>query len=130
MEIYITDAQYKRASKFLELTGIKEIDEALILSLEMTRRAIRNGVKNDYTSLLLSQSWKYRWVSKFNYRSLQNLAELRLSPHAHYQIREVVEEMLCLLPSKHKFLFKDIVDKVATDSFKVKFNELIEKENN
>jgi thymidylate synthase ThyX len=106
MEILITEEQRERASEFLELTGIKEVDDALILNLELTRQAVRNGVKNDIASLMLSQAWKYRWVVKFNYRSLQNFLKLRCDKHSHFHIREVAMEMYRLIPDSHKYLFK------------------------
>jgi thymidylate synthase (FAD) len=105
MQINITKKQRERASEFLELTGIKEVDDALILNLELTRQAVRNGVKNDFASLMLSQAWKYRFVVKFNYRSLQNFFNLRRDKHAHFQIREVADEMYKLIPDEHKFIF-------------------------
>ena len=109
MKIEITEEQKRRASEFIELTGIDEVDKALILNLELTRQAIRNGVKNDIASLMLSQSWKYRWVAKFNYRSLQNFLALRTNSHAHFQIQEVAKAMYEQIPEEHKFLFKGCI---------------------
>jgi thymidylate synthase (FAD) len=105
MQINITKKQRERASEFLELTGIKEVDDALILNLELTRQAVRNGVKNDVASLMLSQAWKYRWVAKFNYRSLQNFFKLRRDKHAHFHIKYIADEMYRLIPEDQKFIF-------------------------
>jgi thymidylate synthase (FAD) len=73
------------------------------------------GKKNDVVSLMLPQAYQYRWVAKFNARSLQNFFELRLDKHAHYQIREVAKEMYNALPEDHKFLFEKIYEKKVKD---------------
>ncbi len=109
MKINITDEQRQRAGRFLELTGDKFIDDALILNLELTRQAIKTGKKNDVVSLMLPQAYQYRWIVKFNARSLQNFFGLRLDKHAHFQIKEVAEEMLEALPPEHRYLFQDYI---------------------
>jgi thymidylate synthase (FAD) len=59
---------------------------------------------------MLPQAYQYRWVTKFNARSLQNFFELRLDKHAHPHIKEVAEKMYAQIPEDHKFLFHDIYE--------------------
>lgn len=95
-----------RGEVVFESTG----DDTIDMLLEGLRKQILNqielGKKNDVVSLMLPQVYQYRWIVKMNYRSLQNFFTLRLDKHAHFQIREVAEEMLSLLPEEHSYLFK------------------------
>ena len=89
-----------------ESTGDAEIDNILGFFNDEIKCQLAKGKKNDVVSLMLPQAYQYRWLVKFNYRSLQNFFKLRLDPHAHFQIREVAEAMLVLVPEDHKYLFK------------------------
>jgi thymidylate synthase (FAD) len=91
-----------------EKTGDPEIDIHLGKWAEIINDMIQMGKPNDVVSLMLPQAYQYRWVAKFNARSLQNFFELRLDKHAHYHIREVAEKMYSQIPEDHKFLFEEI----------------------
>jgi thymidylate synthase (FAD) len=84
-------------------------DETIDFLLEGWKKKIKNqielGKKNDVVSLMLPQAYQYRWVVKMNYRSLQNFFILRRDKHAHFQIKEVADEMFRLIPEEHKYLF-------------------------
>jgi thymidylate synthase (FAD) len=88
-----------------EQTGDEEIDILLRFWKGHIQDQIAKGKKNDVVSLMLPQVYQYRWVAKFNYRSLQNFFKLRRDKHAHFQIREVADEMYKLIPDSHKFVF-------------------------
>ncbi len=88
-----------------------EIDLQLSKWKTVIEDMIGLGKPNDKVAMMLPQAYQYRWVAKFNARSLQNFFELRLDKHAHYKIREVATEMYNQIPDDHKFLFKDIYDK-------------------
>ena len=92
-----------------ESTGDKKVDEILKSLLLNIKVMIAYGKPNDVVSLMLPQAYQYRWVAKFNYRSLQNFLQLRTDKHAHFHIREVAYAMYECLPDEHKFLFKDFV---------------------
>jgi len=91
-----------------ESTGDIEVDDALYTWRELVIAMIKKGKKNDITSLMLPQTYQYKWVAKFNYRSLQNFIALRTDKHAHFQIQEVANAMLNKLPKEHRYLFEDI----------------------
>jgi len=93
-----------------EKTGDPEVDLQLSKWREIIEDMVALDKPNDIVSLMLPQAYQYRWVVKFNARSLQNFFNLRLDKHAHYKIREVAEEMYNLLPDNHKFLFSEIYD--------------------
>jgi thymidylate synthase (FAD) len=88
-----------------EKTCDDEIDDLLRFWNGHIQDQIAKGKKNDIVSLMLPQAYQYRWVAKFNYRSLQNFFKLRRDKHAHFQIREVADEMYKLIPDSHKFIF-------------------------
>lgn len=92
-----------------ESTGDKEVDAILVTLKKHIEVQILKGKKNDVVSLMLPQAYQYRWVAKFNYRSLQNFLALRTNKHAHFHIREVAKAMYDCLPEKHKFLFEELV---------------------
>lgn len=91
-----------------EKTNDPEIDIQLSKWKSVIEDMIVLGKKNDVVSLMLPQVYQYRWVAKFNARSLQNFLELRLDKHAHYHIRDVAMEMYNQIPDEHKFLFQEI----------------------
>lgn len=92
-----------------ESTNDKEIDDILEAFRKQIVNQIDKGKKNDVVSLMLPQAYQYKWVAKFNYRSLQNFIALRTDKHAHFQIREVAYEMYNVLPDNHKFLFENYI---------------------
>jgi thymidylate synthase (FAD) len=91
---------------FFEKTGDNEVDLQLSKWKEIIEDMISLGKKNDVVSLMLPQAYRYKWTVKFNARSLQNFFELRRARTAHYQIKEIAEEMYKLIPDDHKFLFE------------------------
>ncbi len=94
-----------------EKTGDPEIDLQLSKWKTVIEDMIGLGKPNDKVAMMLPQAYQYRWVAKFNARSLQNFLELRLDKHAHYKIREVAIEMYNQIPQDHKFLFSEIYEK-------------------
>ena len=90
-----------------EKTGDPEVDLQLSKWKNTVEDMVNLGKKNDITSLMLPQAFQYKWVVKMNARSLMNFFKLRLDYHAHFQIREVAQEMFNLIPDDQKFLFED-----------------------
>ncbi len=94
-----------------EKTGDPEVDLQLSKWKTVIEDMVALGKKNDVVAMMLPQAYQYRWVVKFNARSLQNFFDLRLDKHAHYKIREVASEMYSVIPKDHKFLFSDILQR-------------------
>jgi len=90
---------------YFEKVGDPEIDLQLSKWKTVIEDMIALGKKNDKVAMMLPQAYQYRWVTKFNARSLQNFFKLRLDKHAHYKIKEVAQEMYNQIPDDHKFLF-------------------------
>ena len=89
-----------------EKTNDPEVDLQLSKWKEVIEDMIALGKKNDVVSLMLPQAYQYRWVVKFNARSLQNFFQLRRARTAHYQIQDVANAMFETIPEDQKFLFE------------------------
>lgn len=85
------------------------VNSMLDAILEIIQEALDNGLSNDDVALLLPQAYQYRWVAKFNARSLRHFLNLRTDKSAHYHIREVAAMMFEVLPEEVKFMFEDVV---------------------
>lgn len=88
-----------------EPTGDVIVDNLLTHWMGLVKNQIAQGKSNELTSLLLPQAFQYNWTAMFNARSLQNFLELRMSSSAHFQIREVAQEMYNCIPNEMKYLF-------------------------
>ena len=90
-----------------EKTGDETIDGLLEQWRHLILSQVENGKSNELTSLMLPQAYQYKWTVMFNARSLQNFLYLRRAKSAHFQIREVAEEMFKCLPDEVRYLFED-----------------------
>lgn len=107
--------EFNRASKYVVLTHDLDTNEAIVDSLEATRKLIINGLSNDIAKYSLTEAYKTSLVSTFNARSLQNFLSLRSSKHALWEIQLLANAMYDCIPGEHKFLFENVM------------NELLEK---
>lgn len=98
-----------RAEKYLVFTKDDTVNSMSISALEGLRRVIAQGLANDITKYCLPEAYKVDLTMTINARSLQNLIELRTSPHALWEIRRFAYELFLSLPDEHKYLFDDYV---------------------
>jgi len=89
-----------------ESTGDDEVDELLENWKFKIQEQIKKKKSNEITSLMLPQSYQYRWQVQFNARSLMNFLHLRRDKSAHFHIRNVAEEMFNTIPDNMKYLFE------------------------
>ena len=105
---FIPDAclyNWDHASKYINLTGIKTIDRASIHALERLRFLVSSGeFSNDEVKYALPECYKVDLVWSINLRSIINFLELRLSPRAHFEIRELSKLIYQAIPNSYKFL--------------------------
>lgn len=94
-----------RASKYLVWTGIKQVDESSVRSLEGLRQCLVAGVPNDRAKFCLPESYKTELTWTINARSLQNFIHLRSSKAALWEIRDLANIVYDNLPEEHKYLF-------------------------
>lgn len=77
--------------------------------MSIVNEAIDEGLSNDEISLLLPQAYVYRGQLQLNGRSLQHFLSLRTKQDAHFQIRELANELFNQLPEDHKYLFEEYI---------------------
>lgn len=83
----------KRASKYIVLTGIEEIDKCSIIALENVRRLVKIGLPMDSVKYCIPESMRTSFSWTINLRSFINFLELRTDKHAHFEIRHIANEM-------------------------------------
>lgn len=92
-----------------ESTGDETVDKMMSHWCALIQTQIDAGKSNDVVSLMLPQAYQYRWVAKFNVRSLRNFLKLRTNKSAHFHIIEVAKAMHDVIPDDYKYLFEDCV---------------------
>lgn len=97
-----------KASKYIVLTGDKDVDNMSILALENVRRMVQEGKPNDVSKYCMPECFKTSLVMTINARSLQNFLELRSSKHALWEIQLLAKAMYEAIPDEHKFLYNNI----------------------
>ena len=88
----------------------------MVLQLEFLREAISDGVKRDVAKYLVPDSYKTNITWTINARSLQNFLALRTSQYAHFEIRELANQVFQNMPHEYKYLFTDFVAHTNVDN--------------
>ena len=98
---------FKRASKYITLTGDKSTDIVLIKQLELTRElsASKKYKDNDNVAMTLTQAYKYNLTCSFSLTALQHFFDLRDTKEAHWDIRELANKLYVELPEETIYLF-------------------------
>ncbi len=99
-----------RVEKYVRLTGNTEVDMSIVLSLEMLRSFVSDGIPNDIAKYCMTEAYKTSLVMSINARSLQNFLELRTSKYALKEIQGLAKALFEAVPEEHKFLFKEYIN--------------------
>lgn len=91
------------------LVQVPEDNDTGIVALLMCKQKLEEGMSNDKAKYYLPENYKTSLVMTINARSLQNFLELRTSPHALWEIRDLAYGLFDKLPEEHKYLFEDYV---------------------
>jgi len=100
---------FEGASKFIVLTGNKDVDSASIAALNNLQALLKKGISNDIAKYALVESYKTELTWTINARSLQNFLSLRSSKSALWEIRELAKNIYNQLPSDHKYIFQNSI---------------------
>ena len=100
---------FEGASKFIVLTGNKDVDSASIVALNNLQALLKKGISNDIAKYALVESYKTELTWTINARSLQNFLALRSSKSALWEIRDLAKAIFKQLPSEHKYIFQDSI---------------------
>ena len=98
---------YERASKYLIFTGDFRVDICSIGALDNLRDLLVAGISNDRAKYALPESYATRLQWQIDGRNLQNFLELRSSPDALWEIRQLASSIYEALPADHKYLYAD-----------------------
>jgi len=102
---------FKRAARFIVLTGDETVDNASIKALENLREILANTTKSlDIVKYCLPECYKTELTWSVNARSLQNFLSLRSSKSALWEIRNLSLKLYESLPQEHKFIFENHVN--------------------
>ena len=101
---------FEGASKFIVLTGNKDVDIASIVALNNLQALLKKGISNDIAKFALVESYKTELTWTINARSLQNFLSLRSNKSALWEIRKLAREIFHNLPKEHKYLFEDYIN--------------------
>lgn len=96
-------------SKFVVFTGIKIVDDSIMIQLHNLQSNLKKGVSNDIAKYSLPESYKTSLVWTINLRSLQNFLALRLSKSALWEIQDLSCKIVQALPKEHLYLVEDII---------------------
>ena len=105
------EQEYGKASKFIVLTGNKEVDAASIKALKNLQVILKSGTSNDMAKYCLPESYKTELTWTANARSLQNFLTLRSNKSALWEIRELALAIYEKLPNEHQYLFEECMYK-------------------
>jgi len=116
----------ENAKKYIILTGEKLVDEYSLEALENLRVIISKGITNDVAKYCMPEAYKTRLSITINARSLQNLLELRIDKHAHWEIQKLAKKIYLALPDEHKYLFtQSMLRSKKKAEAKAKINEAL-----
>lgn len=107
---------YGKINKYVELTGIKELDRAIAMSVEAIRVSLNNGYTNDEVKPALPESYLVSSIFTINLRSFRNFLELRSSNRAYHKIRKLALAMHDQVPEEYKFTVEDCIYKRDQDA--------------
>jgi len=93
---------FKRAEKYLVMTGDIEIDRACVSSLEKVRKLLLQNKSNDKVKYALPESYKTTLTMTISREKLDNFLKLRLSKDALWEIRELAEAIQELIKDKNE----------------------------
>lgn len=99
----------ERASKYIRLTGNERVDMASMLALENLRCLVLDGISNDVLKYAMPECYKVDLAMSVNFDGLYNFLELRTSPHALLEIRELAYAIYDVLPEEVKHLFGEAI---------------------
>lgn len=100
----------KEAKNFIVLIGNEIIDSASLKALQNIQTIIKeNTINLDEVKYCLPECYRTELMFSINARSLRNFLELRASPSAHFEIRNLANKIYFSLDENYrKYLFSNI----------------------
>lgn len=76
---------------------------------EMIIDCVNHNEANDEISLLLPQAWQYNLACSMSLTAVQHFLALRLKKDAHWDIRDLANNILESIPEDHLYLYSDYI---------------------
>ena len=76
---------------------------------EMIVDCVNHNEANDEISLLLPQAWQYNLACSMSLTAVQHFLALRLKKDAHWDIRDLANNILESIPKDHLYLYSDYI---------------------
>lgn len=100
----------EQAEKFIVLIDNENVNNASLKAVQNLQKILKNGNINiDEVKYCLPECYRTELAFSINARSLRNFLELRSSPSAHFEIRNLAEKLYFSLDENYrKYLFSNI----------------------
>lgn len=119
-----TIMHHDRAKKYIVYTDDSYVDNFSIKALENIRLVVDSNTPNDIAKYCLPESFKTSGQYTFNARSLIHLFELRMSPRALKEFRELACCIYFSIPDDYKFMFTNYINKEYIENYRNNKNVL------
>ena len=104
------EVNYNIASKYVILTGNRDVDDSICVALSNLQNRVKDGTPNDIAKYHMPEAYKTLLVMTINARALQNFFQLRTNKKALWEIRLLAKAMFDALPEEHKPLFEEFIE--------------------
>jgi len=105
----VTVDNMTRASKYIVLTGDKQVDSTSVIELQMLKDNITDNKSNDITKYNLPEAYKTELVFTINMRSIQNFLNLRTSTAALKELQLLGHAIYDAIPVEYRFMLSDFI---------------------
>lgn len=106
---YTTKKCVKNGTASYTESKSKKVNEYLKQIENMIKDCVESNEANDEISMLLPQAWNYNLVVTISLGAVQHFLQLRLKSDAHWNIRDLANNILATIPKDHLYLYEDCI---------------------
>ncbi len=117
VEFSVQSSRYTCKKSEMKFTKTKNenINIALDKIIEIINETVKSGGDCDDIAMLLPQAYQYNLACSFSLQALQHFLSLRLKKDAHWDIRDLANELASAIPEDHLYLFDEIIKNVPKE---------------
>lgn len=105
---YTTKKAVKNKTAGYTLSKSERVNSYLEQISNMIIDCVNNNEANDEISMLLPQAWQYNLTCSMSLTAVQHFLKLRLKKDAHWDIRDLANNIINSIPEDHMYLYADI----------------------
>lgn len=106
---YTTKKAVKNNTASYTLSKSDRVNSYLEQINKMIIDCVENNEANDEISMLLPQAWHYNLTCSMSLTAVQHFLKLRLKPDAHWDIRDLANNILATIPKDHLYLYEEYI---------------------